>query len=185
MADFDWPSFDRHEDLGAVKVPYVLSRVNEDTPSGTTLVIGKLRTQVSGLELKRVRTESIGVLSPLRSLFRTVQGTDAQAVEAGESDPGFLLLIQGGAEAQEQDVAASILDAYVLRASVRLDGTSLEMNVYRRDDQDPYLSIIDSYKNDVRNLRADIRFFPRRKGVFANTGVDGRRHTPGYMRITA
>ncbi|MEI9964188.1 MAG: hypothetical protein WDM92_05300 [Caulobacteraceae bacterium] len=38
-ATFDWPSFDRHEDLGKVQVPYELRQVPDGTAVGTTLII--------------------------------------------------------------------------------------------------------------------------------------------------
>lgn len=175
VADFDWSSFDEHEDLGQIKVPYTLARVENAVSTGTTLVIERLRSQANELNLQRVRTDSIGVLSPLRSLFQRggdrKNGTEPQAT----ADPGFILIIQKGAEAPEEDVAATILSSFVLRAVLNLDGPKLDLKVYRRDRQDAYLSIVDNYVNDIGSVRADIRFFPRRKGVFLKTTIDGRR----------
>lgn len=181
VANFDWPSFDRHEDLGQIKVPYVLIKEEDQTPTGTTLQIGQLRSQAGYLNLQRVRTDSIGVLSPLRSLFRKTRGAEERLEDSGSIDPGFSLLIQEGEEAAEEDVAASILSAYVLRATISLVGSRLELNVYRRGQRAPYMHIVDSYENEIGGVQADIRFFPRRKGVFANTGIDGRR---AYSWIT-
>ena len=180
-ADFDWPSFDRHEDLGQIKVPYVLTREEDRTGTGTRLHIERLRSQARALDLQRVRTDSISVLSPLRSLFRELQSAYDELETPGSVDPGFSLVIQEGGQSDEQDVAASVLDSYVLRATVRLTGSRLELNVYRRGRQQPYTHILDTYENDVGSVQADIRFFPRRKGVFANTGIDGRR---AYSWIT-
>src|ERR1700730_17097000 len=70
VADFDWPTFDRYEDLGEIKVPYRLEAAAPDEPTGTRLVITRLRHEVERLDLKKVRTGSIGVLTPLRSLLR-------------------------------------------------------------------------------------------------------------------
>lgn len=180
-ADFDWPSFDEYEDLGEIKVPYVLTKVGDEITTGTTLVIGELRTQVNDLQLQRVRTDSIGVLSPLRSLFRQSELAGGPPGGVTSNDPGFSLIVQEGDDTSEEDVAASVLDAYVLRATLKLDETSLELKVYRRGQRRAYMSIVDSYPNDIGYARADIRFFPRRKGVFANTPIDGRR---AYSWIT-
>lgn len=179
-ADFDWPQFDEHEDLGQIKVPYVLERLDDDRQTGTSLTISQLRTQANDLDLQRVRTDSIGVLSPLRSLFRELDLEESQFRGVPSRDPGFLLLIQEDDDSSE-DVAASILDAYVLRATIKLDGSTLELKVYRRGQWAPYMSIVDQYPNEIEFIRADIRFFPRRKGVFANTNIDGRR---AYSWIT-
>jgi signal transduction histidine kinase len=175
VADFNWTSFDKHEDLGKIRVPYSLARVSNATTTGTTLVIEKLRAQADDLDLRRVRTESIGVLTPLRSLFHRAEPSLDEKDHTSTSDPGFMLTIQQGEDAPEEDVAVAILDAYVLRAVLKVDGTKLDLKIYRRGRRSSYMSIVDTYENDIGHLRADIRFFPRRKGVFANTAVDGRR----------
>lgn len=178
IANFDWPQFDRHEDLGKVEVPYELVEVAGDTPTGTTLTIKPLRTEASRLDLKKVRTESIGILTPLRSLFRAM--ADSENVEIGDAegeygDPGFLLKIQADDDDYESDVAAVILDAYVLRARLRLQGNKVDLRIYCRGKQAAYLHIVDTYPNEIGKLYADIRFFPRRKDTFTKMPVDGRR----------
>ena len=177
-ATFDWPTFDRHEDLGKVQVPYVLIQVPEDTPTGTVLTITKLRTKAGKLDLDTVRTGSIGILTPLRSLFREMtNGDDVEVAEEDGAavDPGFSLRVRVGDEDEEVDVAATILDAYILRAQLRLRGDKLDLRVYRRGQQAAYLKIVDTYPNEIGKLYADIRFFPRRAGTFTNMPVDGRR----------
>lgn len=177
IADFDWPQFDLHEDLGEVKVPYRLEGVTARTPLGTTLIITRLRPEIAQLDLRKVQTGSIGVLTPLRSLFRQI--TDGSDIEqpAGEkiSDPGFVLNIQeDDDENDHKDVAATILDGFVLRASVELQGDKMDLKVYRRGETEPYLAIVDTYPSHLGKLYADIRFFPRRKGSFTEMPVDGR-----------
>ncbi|WP_413061946.1 sensor histidine kinase [Sphingomonas carotinifaciens] len=177
-ATFDWPKFDRHEDLGKVQVPYELVEVSGDTPTGTTLTITRLRTEASRLDLNTVRTGSIGILTPLRSLFRAMtDGDDIDVVdeEGLLTDPGFLLKVRVGDDEDEGDVAASILDAYVLRARLRLQGDKIDLRIYRRGLKSPYLKIVDTYPNEIGKLYADLRFFPRRTGTFTNMPVDGRR----------
>ncbi len=175
VADFDWPSFDEYQDLGKIRVPYTLSRVSDETTTGTKLVIQRLRAQAKDLDLRRVRTDSIGVLSPLRSLFRTMAPDGDGEGAKGTSDPGFMLVIQHGDDAPNEDVAATILNAYVLRAVLKVDGPKLDLKIYRTGHRRALMSIVDTYENGIGRLVADIRFFPRRKGVFANTAIDGRR----------
>ena len=74
MANFDWPKFDRNEDLGNIKVPYTLTQVTDDHPLGTKLTITQIRTEARKLDLKKVRTGSINILTPLRSMFREATG---------------------------------------------------------------------------------------------------------------
>ena len=177
-ATFDWPKFDKHEDLGQVQVPYILTEVPKATATGTVLTITKLRTEAGRLDLNTVRTGSIGILTPLRSLFREMtDGDDVEvADEDGEAvDPGFILNVKVGDDNEEVDVAATILDAYILRAQLRLRGNMLDLRIYRRGQRAAYLKIVDTYPNEIGKLYADIRFFPRRTGTFSNMPVDGRR----------
>lgn len=176
VADFDWPQFDRNEDLGNVRVPYRLEDTGGSIPTGTTLVITRLRSQVSRLDLQKVRTGSINVLTPLRSLFRQITDDDDFKQCKGEQtpDPGFLLNIKQNHEDDAIDVAAAILDGFILRARLHLSGNNVDLRVYRRGVARPYLRIVDTYPNELRKLYADIRFFPRRQGSFTNLPVDGR-----------
>lgn len=177
-ANFDWPKFDKHQDLGKVQVPYELIEVDRSVPTGTKLTITRLRTEASRLDLNAIRTGSLGILTPLRSLFRQItDGDDIETVDkAGEAiDPGFVLNLSIGNDEEKEDVAAAILDAYVLRAKLQLRGNKLDLRVYRRGQRSSYLRIIDTYPNELNKLYADIRFFPRRSGTFTNMPVDGRR----------
>ena len=172
-ADFDWPKFDRHEDLGKVRVPYRLVAADNGTRTGTKLIITGLRAQAAGLDLYAVRTGSIGILTPLRPLFRqTAGGRDLEIEDA--TDPGFELNVRSGQNGTAADVAEGILEACVLRATLSVSDNKLDLKVYRRDEKKPYLQIADTYANEVGGIEADIRFFPRRKGAFAGLPVDGR-----------
>ena len=175
-AIFDWPGFDRNEDLGNIKVPYRLEATDDDTPTGTTLFITRLRPEVKRLDLQAVRTGAIGVLTPLRSLFRQMgDGLDIGS-DSGRSDPGFILNVKRPTEEPESgDVASKILDAFVLRAKLAVQDDQVDLEIYKRGSDRPYLSIVDTYKNEIRRFYADIRFFPRRTGTFTDMPVDGRR----------
>jgi signal transduction histidine kinase len=173
-ADFDWPKFDRHEDLGKVKVPYRLEAVSGDVPTGTTLSVTLLRAEVERLDLKRIRTGSLGVLTPLRSLFPEATGEEDEHERADSSDPGFMLKIQYDDEQEEYDVAAKILSSFVLRAYLRLEGNKVKLRIFKRGSHKPYISIVDTFPNQIQKLYADIRFFPRRTGTFTKMPVDGR-----------
>ena len=113
-ADFDWPQFDRSEDLQDVLVPYKLMRASRGTRTGTRLTITNLRVKSDELNLNAVRTGSIGILSPLRSLVMQTDGKHDRKLP--DEDPGFRLNISNDPAGEAMDVAAAILDAYVLRA---------------------------------------------------------------------
>jgi signal transduction histidine kinase len=174
-ADFDWTSFDEHEDLASIRVPYRLRRVENTAPTGTELTITALRSHVQSLDLRKVRTEAVGMLSPIRSMMRNVSQRDDREVLRNNTDPGFLLQIRGAdTEDSVDDVAATILDLYELRGTLTLAGNRLEVTVYRHGTPEPYTRIVDTFDNTIGSLWADVRFFPRRPGQFAGAPIDGR-----------
>ena len=173
IANFDWPQFDESEDLGNVKVPYRLVEAISGDETGTKLVISQLRPQAKQLNVYEVRTGSIGMLNPLRSLFRQTKGQPGLEIE-DQLDPGFELKVRSGENDAVTDVAEEILEAFVLRARLSVSGKKLDLRIYRRDTRKPYLKITDTYVNEVGGVEADIRFFPRRKGAFSGLPVDGR-----------
>ncbi len=169
-ADFEWDEFDEQEDLNEVRIPYRLTQVTSDVPTGTTLAIGRLKPVVRKLDWKALRTGSMGVVSPIRSLLDADFGAN---VAGPESDPGFKLISAKGDD--DFDVADELLAHYALRATVELTDGRLRLRVFRPQQVEPYLTIDDQYPGDIGDVRADIRFFPRRQGQFADAEFDGRR----------
>ena len=165
-ATFAWPSYDEAEDLGEVKVPYEVRRMPDDTTTGTTLRITGIRASSQSIDLARIRTASIGLVSPLRSLMTSVS-TATQDI-----DPGFRLTLGTENDSGDDDAAGLVLGSFTLRAKVRLRGTKLSVTVDGQDVQ--YLSITDKLSARCGDLDADIRFFPRRAGAFKDIGLDGR-----------
>lgn len=168
-ASFGWPAYDAAEDLGEVRVPYRLTQVPAGAPTGTTLTIGDVRTAAGTIDLSRIRTASIGLVSPLQSLMV------GQAETQQDRDPGFRLLLEAPNLGDEPDDTASrVLTAYTLRATLRLRGKRLTVRVYRAGQSRASLDIRDSVTVSCGDLDADIRFFPRRAGAFQDIGLDGR-----------
>jgi signal transduction histidine kinase len=179
-ATFDWPSFDQTEDLGEVRVPYMLRRAPSREVTGTSLTVTALRAPaLAKINLDSVRTASIAVVTPYRSLLR--HAPLAPIPKRGRKpkiqvDPGFTLDISPhSAIAEDGDVAKAILDNAVLRAHVTLDNDRVTLHVYRRGSRAPVLKVNDKYINSIGTMHADIRFFPQRKGTFTEMPVDGRR----------
>ena len=170
VAVFDWTEFDRNEDLGSVKVPFRLTRVADSSLPGTVLSIGRLRAAASKVDWKDLRTGSIGVVSPIRSLLGE-PSSDSNAADKG--DPGFKLV--AGPQDGDGDVADEVLRHYALRATVKVEKDVLRAEVYRGTSDAPYLTIVDSIGSELDGTSADIRFYPRREGLFSKAGVDGRK----------
>ena len=171
VAHFDWVTFDRNEDLGDVTVPFTVTRVLDGTPTGTKLIVSNLRDSTSSMELKSVRTASIAVVSP----FRTLIDDNLTSLHESLEDPGFRLSIGTDHGANGDDLADLVLTAAVLRATIQLRDHRLKLKIYQRGSPQPVLSVNDRYPSGIGTLSGDIRFFPRRKGTFAQLAVAGRR----------
>ena len=168
-ASFDWPAYDASSDLGEIAVPYELVAVESSAGTGTTLHISRLRSPTAHIDLKHVRTASIGLVSPLRSLM--VRRT----VEYPKADPGFRLVLGTAGQEDAEDVAVAVLRAYALRAKLSLRGKRVRLEIFTRDSDTPYFEVSDSVAGLCGDFDADIRFFPRRGGAFQDLGVDGRK----------
>ena len=177
IADFNWPDFDRNEDLGVVQVPYSLEQADEKTPTGTELVVSDLRPPARALNMDLVRTSSIAIISPLGSLLRQVIGDHGgtERDKRDKNDPGFVLrIIENGGD-ESPDVGAALLEHFTVRARLKVAEGRLRLEVGHRDVSKAVLRIVDAYPSTLSSVVADIRFFPRRSGAFANVPIDGRR----------
>lgn len=179
-AEFDWPKFDRNEDLGAVQVPYQLTRATAEEPLGTTLRITALRPSTERINFRQVLTASLGLLSPYQALLRRLDDDEQDDLpelptdERHQADAGFSLEINSGEKEQQESVAGAILKNFVLRCVVSVQDGRLKLRLYRRGERKPTVRINDKYVNEVGRMYADLRFFPARKGTFAGMPVDGR-----------
>jgi signal transduction histidine kinase len=176
IADFDWTQFDKLEDLGKITVPYSLVAADNEPQTGTTLQITRLRQQARSLDLRRIRTSSLEVLTPVRSMFVELRGREPRRKRRTQEDPGFTLKL--GDESHEDmpaDVSKAILDRFVLRGRLEVRRGRLSLAIYRRDGGEPYFALNDRFDSIIGSVDADIRFFPRREGSFTGMPVDGRR----------
>ena len=185
-ATFDWPTFDRQEDLGTVSVPYELKRAAANAKPGTILEATHLRPTASKIDFRQVQTSSMGLLSPYQTLLRKTADEEQDDLPAlpddelsetrdddQEEDPGFGLTIKGGG-ADSSALADRILKNFVFRCVIGIHNKRLKLRLYRRGESQPFVRINDRYNGQQGRVYADIRFFPFRKGTFSGMPVDGR-----------
>lgn len=179
-AEFNWPQFDRNEDLGKVKVPYQLIEAEQSAPLGTVLRVTRLRSSTEKIDFRQVFTASLGLLSPYQALLRKLDDDDQEdlpaqpASTATTDDPGFNLVINSVGFEDQTSVASAILKNFVFRCVVSVENGRLALRLYRRGEKKPWLRVNDKFENSVGRVYADLRFFPARKGTFAGMPVDGR-----------
>lgn len=173
-ATFNWPEFDKGEDLGKIEVPYVVVGAGPEEETGTTLRVLQLRPQAGNVDLDKVRTATISVVNPFPTLLEDLPQPSEADPET--EDPGFKLEVAPAPPGGEgSDVAAAILKAAVLRVAVSMTGGNrMELRVFRRGREEPVLEIVDTYPNQAGAFKAEVCFFPNRKGTFKNLPLDGR-----------
>ncbi len=173
-ADFNWPQFDKTEDLGSVKVPFVLRKANDDESEGTELTITELRETAENIDFGAVRTGSMSVVTPYHSLMQYVDERKTDE-KSSRTDPGFSLVLDKSAKDAGDDVAGEVLKNYVLRAVLEAKSNRAIIRVYGKGREDAIVNISERIRDITGPVYADIRFFPQRAGTFRGLEVDGRR----------
>ncbi len=179
-ATFDWSRFDDAPNLLDVRVPYTLVAAAPGCRPGTTLTISRLRVSEAVARSKPFRTEVLRVVSPLRGLdgsrFRDTTGrTNARGSDV---DPGFNVTLPGEHTDDPHQLAELVLDRYWGRLIIDLTNDRLTMTVTFPSRRKPKVFSVPTDSPIVKGFYADIRFFPRRKGIFRDTDVDGREAWP-------
>lgn len=180
-AAFHWPSFDKNEDLGKIEVPYTLERAEENSRSGTKLVISDLRPGIPEMEMRSVKTGAIDIVSPYQTLINSNVNKNKKARPLNNQklkiDPGFSVKIKSleKESLENKDLAAEVLDNFILRSIAWTENDRLHLEIYKKGNSDPVVQINDKIDNFVGNIFSDIRFFPQRSGTFRGLGVDGKR----------
>lgn len=176
---FDWAALDRQVDILKLKVPYTLEPTREKC--GTTLTITKLRVVVDQNQLHQIKSGVLEITSPIYAFIndapKQVKNRLLAEMPANE-DAGFNVTFSNSPEQVSQDdrnLAADVLANYVIKATLNLTGNTLKVSVNHFHNgavfSKPFSIRLD---NKIGcDVYADIRFFPRRAGVFLSKGIDG------------
>lgn len=171
-AIFDWPKLDIATDISKAAVEYELVRISDATPTGTTLTIRKLRSSADFTRATSLRDNVLRIVSPMQGLARG----RFEDVESGRGkDPGFKVVLPGESKDADLNLAGLLLDSYWARLTVELDGKNLHYEIWFPDHKKPKSLDVKVPNSISKGVFADIRFFPRRKGVFQGKGVNGQK----------
>ena len=134
--DFDWPEVDRIEDLGEAEIPFRLESAGDNEQVGTTLSITGARIDLDDIDWQQVRTGAIGVVSPLTPLLEATGKVGKKRTPDPANDPGFeLRILDGYDDDSDGDLAAQILENFVLRGTARLTKGALKVQIFERGDE--------------------------------------------------
>ena len=122
-ATFDWPQLDALADLSTLKIPYELSRAPSGRPTGTTLVIHKLRTATDFAQSRNLRTDVLRIVSPLGALD---SGHIVRQPSGTSHDPGFRVVLPEDGVTDKADLAQSVLENYWARLTISLKRNQLD-----------------------------------------------------------
>lgn len=173
-AVFDWMKASSHSSLAEIEIPYTVTDAN-GLASGTTLRISKLRPGVKDANLSAIATQTISLTTPIDGLEKP------SFYKKSKKDPGFTVRFgeQENSLSQTESVQAKVLKFYVARARMELKGKNLDVKIFFDRSNEVVFERsfpLKTYYPDFEigtPLFVDIRYFPQRKGTFAELGVDG------------
>jgi len=173
VAQFDWPQIDHLADIRDAKVSYILRAVSPEAPTGTTLEIKRLRSSTDFTTGSTLRAEVLRIVTPLQGLEA---GRFTPAHGQSRIDPGFRVVLPESPEAATSaiDVADLVLKNHWARLQIELDRKRLLFKVWFADAVEPTTLEVDVATSILAGFVADIRYFPRRKGIFRGKGVNGQ-----------
>ena len=167
---FNWARIDKASHLHTVEIPYEVGQAPIKRNAGTRLVIESLRNPESIEFSKGKRTELLSIVDPYSGLDR---GGFSRRGDA-ELDPGFRVVLPGDDGEEEQDLAGAVLDNAYARLIIEHKENKVKFTICDRDGHSLLRRSISYTSHISKGLFADIRYCPRRAGMFRDTGVDGR-----------
>ena len=177
IVEFNWLHFSKSEDINQIKITYKLFKMPDGAEPGTTLKIEKLHPVKNWDSFrKKINTEVLRIISPL-------QGLDLKRFKrkkkGSSQDPGFVVNFIGETDKEniiKENLAENVLKNYWARLVIDLEKGTLNYYIYIQGKEKPVLSHKQQYDSNIINgLVADIRFFPRRAGIFSKKEVDGKK----------
>lgn len=173
IAKFDWPAIDRLTDLRQAEVDYVLEQMPEDSATGTTLEVRRLKASADFTSASSLRADVLRIVTPLQGLD---PGRFKQIYEGSKTDPGFRVILPGteAEGAAEVDIADLVLRNYWARLQIDLSGKNLVFRVSFSSSRQPKTLELKVDSAISAGFVADVRYFPRRKGVFQGKGIKGQ-----------
>lgn len=173
-ARFDWRKIDLLSNIRDAKVDYTLERVEPDTPTGTILEVRKLKTSTGFTSESSLRADVLRIVTPLQGLDA---GRFKPAYQNSKTDPGFRVVLPGNQEdgSADVDLADLVLRNYWARLQIELNGNRLTFKVWFSSSRVPKTLEVKVATAISAGFVADIRYFPRRKGVFRGKGINGQK----------
>jgi signal transduction histidine kinase len=172
-ARFDWPKIDRLSDIRNAAVNYTVEQIAPDALTGTSLEVRKLKTSTEFTGEKSLRTNVLRIVTPLQGLDA---GRFTSSHQSSKADSGFRVVLPGDAEEGRGtvDIAELVLRNHWARLRINLKQDTLTFKVSFSSGHAPKTLKVKVSSTISGGFVADIRFFPRRKGVFRRKEINGQ-----------
>ena len=174
VAMFNWSMFDESRSLEGVKIPYQLFDASEEVQTGTILKISELRESSEVVFNGGIRSSVLKIVSPISGLER---GKFAKKRNEKTKDPGFKVVlpsVDGTDDYGTEDLAENVLQNYWARLTISLNSAKLKYEIYFPKNKKPAFEHNQTFRCKIKQgIFADIRFFPRRAGIFSGKGING------------
>lgn len=186
VAVFDWKSFNAGTPLTEVKVGYDVRRGFKKHDMGTTLEIRKLRDDVDEDGLPGVTREVLDIVNP------PLLGPSTQSSPGSKEDPGLSIFFgrPGDKHTPQASAGEEIVDRWVARVTFQVKGPKVTYKLWYRKpgdedsrrEQNWTVKLPGDHGNLVGDVLGEVRFLPKREGVFGGMEtLDGRRAV-GFLR---
>lgn len=167
---FDWKQIDTASQLHTVKIPYEVRPAPRGREAGTRLIIKKLRNPEDIGINKKLRTELLSIVNPYSGLDTGGFGRQGKS----EQDPGFKVILPETEGEGEEDLSSAVLKNAYARVTIKHSGNKTQFVIRHKDGRVLLRRTHARPSHIPKGFFADIRYFPRRAGMFRNTKVDGR-----------
>ena len=168
--DFQWEEIDAADQLHSVEIPYEVRSVQTDQDTGTRLVIDKLRNPEDIQFSKGQKTELLSIVNPYSGLESGGFGRPRKS----EQDPGFRVVLPEVEAEREKDLVDIVLSNAYARLTIEHKVGKVKYLIRHKDGRILLRRTINYKSHITRGFIADIRYCPRRAGMFKDIGVDGR-----------
>lgn len=169
--EFDWQLLDEAPQLHVIKIDYAVKQVSSTEPTGTVLSITDLRDPENIDFGTSMRTELLSIIDPYSGLRNGGYGR----IGRSRQDPGFQVdLPKPGSDEKDNPIDAILRNAYA-SLTIKHKKTGTHYRIQHKDGRVLLDEKIKKPTHIARGFYADIRYCPRRAGMFRKTGVDGRQ----------
>lgn len=195
--NFDWDELDSYSKLEEIEIKYKVEETDEQ--SGTFLEISKLRDsyEITPNVIKNIKSNVIQNINPVYGLIDDIDELNINdykkiskllpqeivgSTRKENKDPGFEVLFNSENDSElNKSLGSEVLNNFIINAKLIMTDEHLKVFI-RHNIKEPLdfkipifeLTSENGFENKIGStVYADIRFFPRRSGVFANKQVSG------------